>query len=335
MTRSVFRRPLARMNVRARASAMRSAMRSARWAAVAGVCSVALASRVAAQPKGEGPLVLRLPASARFAAMANAAIASNDADALLYNPGMLSVARGMSASVQRYGAFGTAGSIATVTQAGIMSVGVGAQFLEWSAPTGQRYDDAVRKGATQFADSGGLASASSAFTVGVARTVKGLRLGVSGKYADERFGGAHGGAFAVDIGMTRPMGPGNLGLLVQNLGAGAKVGGTKGVLPRRVGIGYGGGLFPMWERWDLGAQMQLTLEGDLFVRPAGGVELGYVPIEGVSIVFRSGLRLPRERDESLVTGGLGVTIDRLSLDYAAEPFRGGRPVSHRIGIRVK
>lgn len=288
-----------------------------------------------AQPAGEGPLVLRLPASARIAALANAGLAGNDADVLMYNPGMLSVARGMSASVQRYGSFGTAGSIATVTQAGVMSIGVGAQFLEWSAPTGVRYDDAIRAGATQLSDSGGLASASSAFTVGIARTIKGFRLGVSGKYADERFGGAHGGAFAVDIGMTRPMGPANLGVVVQNLGAGARVGGTKGLLPRRVGIGYGGGLFPMWEHWDLGAQMQVTLEGDLFVRPAGGVELGYVPIEGVAIVFRSGLRLPREKDESLVTGGLGLNVDRIAIDYAAEPMRGGRPVSHRIGIRIK
>lgn len=288
-----------------------------------------------AQPAGEGPLVLRLPVSARFAAMANAGIASNDADALLYNPGMLSVARGMSASVQRYGSFGTTGSIATVTQAGVMSIGVGAQFLEWSAPTGVRYENAVRAGATQLSDSGGLASASSAYTVGVARTIKGLRLGVSGKYADERFGASHGGAFAVDIGMTRPLGPGNLGLVVQNLGAGARVGGTKGVLPRRIGLGYGGGMFPLWEHWDLGAQMQLTLEGDLFVRPAGGVELGYVPIEGVSIVFRGGVRLPRERDESLATGGLGFTVDRISLDYAVDPVRGGRPSSHRLGVRIK
>ena len=81
--------------------------------------------------------------------------------------------------------------------------------------------------------------------------------------------------------------------------------------------------------------MQLTLEGNSFVRPAGGVEVGYVPIEGVAIVMRSGLRLPRERDESLVTGGLGLTLDRISIDYALEPFRGGRPASHRIGLRIK
>jgi hypothetical protein len=71
------------------------------------------------------------------------------------------------------------------------------------------------------------------------------------------------------------------------------------------------------------------------VRPAGGVELAYVPIEGVAVVVRQGLRLPRERDEPLVTGGLGVTVDRWSLDYAVEPMRGGRPVSHRLGLRIR
>lgn len=289
-----------------------------------------------------GPMVLRLPASARIAAMANAGIASNDADALLYNPGMLPVARGMSASVQRYGSAGTAGSVATVAQAGTLSFGVGAQFVDWTAqalpnPTDPRqtYRLQLRGGATSLYQREGLPASSAAFTLGIARTIMGLRLGASIKYAEDRIGMDHDGTVAVDFGMYRPMGPANLAIVAQNLGAGTEIRGMPGALPRRFGIGYGGGLFPMWERWDLGAQMQLTVENDYFVRPAGGVELGYVPIEGVSFVFRTGLRLPRERDEPLVTGGLGITVDRLSLDYAVEPFRDGRPVSHRVGVRVR
>jgi len=293
------------------------------------------AAPLSGQPVGEGPLVLRLPASARLASMANAGVAANDGDALLYNPGMLSYARGLAASLQRYGAFGTAGSFGTVTTVGSLAVGVGAQFVDWLAPTGTSYGDAVRPGATGLSDSGGVAASSSAFTVGVARSIKGVRVGANVKYAEDRFGAASDGTVAVDLGASRPLGPAVLAVVVQNLGGGPRLGGTEGTLPRRVGIGYGGGPYPLWERWDIGMQTQITLEGDLFVRPAGGVELGYVPIDGVAILVRSGVRLPRERDESLVTGGFGVTVDRFSLDYALEPMRGGRPVSHRIGLRVK
>ena len=294
-----------------------------------------LAPSVAAQSRGEAPLVLRLPSSARIAAMANAGIASNDGDALLYNPGMLNGARGMAVSLQRYGSFGTAGAFGTVTQIGVLNVGVGAQFVDWTAPTGTAWGDAVRHGATRLADSGGVAASSSAFTFGVARVIKGVRLGANLKYAEDRFGAQHDGTFAFDLGFTMPLGQANLAIVAQNLGPGLNIGGVNGMLPRRIGIGYGGGMYPLYEHFDLGAQMQLTLEGNSFVRPAGGVEVGYVPIEGVAIVVRSGLRLPREKDESLVTGGLGLTLDRISIDYALEPFRGGRPASHRVGLRIK
>jgi hypothetical protein len=293
------------------------------------------ADPLAAQPRGEGPLVLRLPNSARIAAMANAGIASNDGDALLYNPGMLSASRGMAASVQRYGRFGAAGALGMVAQAGSMSVGVGAQFVDWNAPAGVPWPDAIRPGATGLADSGSVAASSSAFTVGVARTIKGLRLGATMKYAEDRIGAESDGTVAFDLGLTMPMGPAGLGITVQNLGAGTRFAGERGTLPRRIGVGWGGGLFPRWEQWDIGAQVQLTVEGDWFVRPAGGAEFGYVPIEGVALVVRSGLRLPRERSESLVTGGVGITVDRISVDYAAEPFRDGRPVAHRVGVRVR
>ncbi len=298
------------------------------------------AARLAAQASGdpsrpEAPLVLRLPSSARIAAMANAGIASNDGDAMLYNPAMLNGARGMAASVQRYGASGTAGAIGTVTQVGSLNLGVGAQFLDWSAPSGTSWSDAVRPGATRLSDSGGVAASSSAFTIGVGRTIKGLRLGASVKYAEDRFGGAHDGTFAVDLGLVMPFGPANFAVVAQNLGPSHDLGGPDGLLPRRIGVGFGGGLYPLFEHFDIGMQSQLTLEGNRFVRPSGGVEIGYVPIEGVSIVLRNGLRLPRERDESLVTGGLGLVVDRVSIDYAIEPFRGGRAASHRIGVRVK
>lgn len=289
---------------------------------------------VASAQRGEGPLVLRLPASARIAALANAGLVSTDGDALFYNPGMLASIRGSAASVQSYGASATTGSMATTSTAGSLTVGIGAQFLTYRAPAGMGYAEVVKFGATHLPDGGAVHASSTAFTVGLARTIKGLRLGVAAKYAEDRLGPVSDGTVAVDIGMNRSMGPGTLGVVVQNLGPGLRLDGVKGALPRRVGVGYGG-YQAIAGHWDIGAQMALTWEGDSFVRTAGGAELAYVPIDGVAITLRQGFRLPRERDESLVTAGIGVTVDRVAVDYAMDPVRGGRAVSHRIGVRIR
>ncbi len=310
----------------------------------AGVVPVASAWAQAASPSSsvafarrtdyEGPLVLRLPASARMLGMANAGVSSNDADALFYNAGMLTQARGVAVSMQRYGANATTGSFASVQTLGTLAVAIGAQQLHF-ATTPQDWAGAAKQGAARLSDGGRDQASSTAFTLGVGRVIKGFRLGAAVKYAEERLGNTTDGVVALDVGMNRALGPATLAVAVQNIGAGPDLYDVSGPLPTRLTVGYGGGLFPIWEKWDIGMQTQVSVERDGFVRPAGGVELGYVPIEGVALVMRSGLRLPREKDEPLATAGLGVTVDRYSFDYALEPMRGGRPVSHRIGFRIK
>ncbi len=299
-----------------------------------GAACVLGATALQAQPEGEGPLVLRLPASARILGMANVGLASTDGDAMLYNPGMIAQSRGSAVSLQRYGANATAGAMGTTSTTGSLVIGIAAQFVTYSAAAGASYADVVEPGGTHLSDSGSVGASSTAFTFGVARTIKGFRLGASVKYAEDRLGTSHDGIVGFDIGMNRPFGNGMLAFVVQNLGVGPRIDGIMGTLPRRVGIGYGF-YQAVAGHWDVGAQTALTLEGDLFVRPAGGAELAYVPIDGVAITLRSGFRLPREQDESLVTAGFGVTVDRLAIDYAMEPMRGGRPMSHRLGLRVR
>lgn len=288
----------------------------------------------AAQPANEGPLVLRLPSSARFLAIGNAGLVSTDGDAMFYNPGMLASSRGAAASLQRYGSNGTSGAIATTSTAGSMTIGIGAQFVRYEAPLNLPYASLLKPGATRLSEPGAVPAASAAFTVGFAKTIKGFRVGANAKYVEDRIGVAADGTLAIDIGMNRALGPGTLGLVVQNLGEGLRIAGNKGTLPRRIGAGWGAAR-PVSEHWDLAAQTALTLEGDLFVRPAGGGELSYVPVEGVAFVIRQGFRRPRERDESFFTAGLGLTIDRIALDYAFEPVRGGRDAAHRVGVRVR
>lgn len=289
----------------------------------------------AQQTEGIGPMVLRLPASARLLGMANAGIASSDGDALFYNPALLLSARGVALSVQRYGSFATSGTMSSITTIGALNIGVGVQFLDWSAG-GANYGEAVRFGGSHLADSGGVAASSTALVLGIGRTTRGHRLGISAKYVEDRFGALHDATVAFDAGMSlRTFGPGRLSVVVQNVGRGLRMGGETGRLPTAIGVGWGFDRFTRFEHYDIGAQTALTVERGGFVRPSGGAELGYVPIDGVAFIVRGGLRLPREPDEPLATGGLGITVDRISLDYAIEPFRGGRPVSHRLGLRIK
>ena len=280
-----------------------------------------------------GPMVLRIPSSARTLSLGNAGLMSNDADALFYNPALLLTARGMAVSMQRYGSSGTAGALANIVTIGSMNIGVGAQVLDWSALP-LSYREVTRLGATALGDSGGVPASSIAVTLGIAKNIHGHRLGFSAKYVADRFAAKQDGTLAFDVGMMGPsLGPGSMSFVVQNIGQGLRIGGAEGKLPMRAGAGWAAN--NSFERFDLGAQVQLTVDRDGFTRPSLGGEIGYVPIEGVSFVVRTGLRRPRETDESFATGGLGITVDRFSLDYAIEPFLNGRSVSHRLGLRIK
>lgn len=298
------------------------------------IASVTTPMSLCAQPAGEGPLVLRAPSSARILGLGNIGITSNDGDAMFYNPGMLSNSRGFAASMQRYGNNATSGSMATTTSSGNNTLGIGVQFLSYGASAGASYANVVKHGTTHLSDAGDVAATSTALTFGLARTLFGQRLGANVKYVEDHIGAAHDATVALDLGFSRNMWNGTVGVAAQNLGVGPRIDGIKGRLPSRLTMGYGISR-AVAPAWDIGGQMGLSLEGAWFVRPAGGIEISYVPIDGFSITLRNGYRLPRERDESLVTGGLGVTLDRYSLDYAIEPMRGGRPVSHRLGIRLR
>ncbi|MCC6244541.1 MAG: hypothetical protein IT353_16985 [Gemmatimonadaceae bacterium] len=303
------------------------------WGAIA---ATLFAAPLAAQPVGEGPLVLRVPTSARFLALSQAGLVSTDGDAMFYNPGMLASSRGAAASLQRYGASAVAGSMATISTMGSMTVGIGAQFVRYEAAPTASYNDITRGGAPQLGEAvtNGVSATSTALTVGFAKTIKGFRLGANAKYVEDRIGLASDGTVAFDIGLNRAAGFGTLGIVMQNLGVGPRISGVKGTLPRRIGAGFGAAR-PIATHWDIGLQSALTLEGDLFVRPALGGELSYVPVDGVSFTLRQGFRRPREAGESFITAGVGMTIDRIALDYALEPMREGRPTAHRVGMRIR
>ena len=67
-----------------------------------------------------------------------------------------------------------------------------------------------------------------------------------------------------------------------------------------------------------------------------GVPLTYVPLEGFVLAARAGARRveggPQTRRP--YTAGLGFSFDRLSLDWAYEPYAGPGG-AHRFGVRIQ
>ncbi len=279
------------------------------------------------------PLALRAPASPVALAFGQAGVALTDADVLFYNPGQLTAARGVAASFQRYGASGNAASVASVQALGNTSIGVGVRMFDASADAG-RYSDALRPGLSRLATPGDVRLGSVALTAGAARAVGPVRVGLGATYVRESFRDEVDETALFDVGATLPMGPANVTVAVQQLGSSLRLSGTSANDPWRVVVGAGGRGFPLATFWDLTAATQVALDGEGFVQPAGGVELAWVPLEGVSVVLRTGLRRARTDDERPVTGGLGVALDRYALDYAIEPLAHG-VTAHRIGVRIR
>jgi hypothetical protein len=281
------------------------------------------------------PLALRLSASAVTLGLGDAGLLSADADALFYNPAMLTTARGIAASGQRYGSTASSGAFASVQALGSTSIGLGARVVDWSgsAPT---YGEALASGRDALTQSGDVRGESAAFTAGAARTVGPVRVGVAATYARESYGAEFDEELLVDVGAVLPFGPGNalgLALAVQHVGAGLDLVGAGQPAPWRAVAGVGGRSFPLATFWDLSAITQVAVDADGAVSAAGGAELAWVPLEGVSVAFRLGARHGRD-DQRPLTGGLGLSLDRWSLDYALEPFRGG-VTAHRIGLRIR
>jgi hypothetical protein len=284
---------------------------------------------------------LRVPAGTVALALGNAGLVSTDADVLFYNPGMLTSARGMALSAQRYDGNGTAASMAATQMFGSIGVGIGARFADWSSAEGL-FGDAVRGGLGVLGSAGTSRAASTALTVGAARVVGPVRIGVGATYVRESFRVEHDESSQFDVGVVMPMGPTSLALTVQHIGnplgmSGLNPASSSGDFPGaaewRATLGYGGWGFPLATFWDLGGTVQLSIDESGTVRSAGGGELTYVPVEGVSIAARIGSR-STIGNELPVTGGVGLSLDRYSLDYALESFRGGVR-AHRVGLRIR
>lgn len=283
-----------------------------------------------AQAAGFGPIVLQLPASTRAIGFGNAYVGVRDPEAVFYNPANLGVRPGVAMSVERYGSGGTAGAIASSYVFGQFGFGIGAQMLDYDvaeawypagAPNGKRLS--VR---------GPFPASSLVAATALEMAYKGIRWGVTGKFAEDRIPGGRDGVLLADVGAAKELLLGTFGLTVQNLGMNPKIGGTSAALPTRATLGYAMGGYPLGPL-DLAVSTAVSVRRGGRVSPAGGFELGYLPIEGVSFAGRVGARLPEKNAESPLTLGGSFTFDRLSIDYAFEPYQGKD--AHRVGLRIR
>ena len=284
-----------------------------------------------AQAAGFGPIVLQLPASTRATGFGNAYVAVRDPEAVFYNPAQLGVRPGVALSVERYGSVSTAGALASTYVFGRFGLGFGAQMLDFRAASAG-YPGASPNG-EQLGNDGPVAASSLVAATALEMAYKGIRWGVTGKFAEDRAANGRDGVLLADVGAAKEIGPVTAGATIQNLGAGPKMLGTSAALPTRGIVGVSGAGFPVGPL-DMAASVALSVRRGGRVSPAGGVEFGYMPIDGVTFAGRLGARLPEKNAESPMTLGASFTFDRVSIDYAFEPYQGNGD-GHRVGLRIR
>lgn len=283
-----------------------------------------------AQRERYAPLILQLPVSARSTAMGGLSMGSRDADAAFGNPALAGGSNVVSLSGARYASGASTGHLATAMSVGPLGVAVGVQLLDARSRFGgfpARSDVLTDEGARATAGLGANVATSFAW--------KGMRWGASARYVEERFSDVRATSAAFDLGAAKSLLNGAVmaGVAVQHLGRDLEIGTASAQLPARVSLGAAGG-YGNFKWFDVAASANVAVRRDGRVVPAAGGEVTYVPIEGVAIAVRGGARSPELRAQRALTAGLGLSFDRLVLDYGWEDmrFKGG---AHHLTVRLR
>jgi hypothetical protein len=289
---------------------------------------------LAAQSEDVAPLLVRLPMGARPLAMGNVGVASRDDDVLFYNPAQLTFARGMSVSAEQFSPTARTGALSTVTRFNTGGVAIGASVAQFNVPPASY---PVTR--TDLVTGGPVTASEASLVVGFAQVIKSTRIGVAAKYVEETIGASRASGPLYDVGLGREFFGYSFGLSVQNLGEAftPSVVPTSSFLPPIVHLPFRATFGVLrgksFDQVDVAATAAVSTLRDGFVIPAGGAELTYSWLDGYVVQFRAGARRP-EPGEGTITAGAGLTVDRLTLDYALETLSGSR-VAHRIGLRIR
>jgi len=285
-----------------------------------------------AQDAASLPLLPRMPGSTRALGLGNAyPMASGDAEAIFYNPGLLDSSRGVAASMARYGSSSLLLSVAGVADWWRGGVGFGVRSMSYAANSVT--EGAFARGEAGLSDDGAVAASENVGTAAYARTLFGFRVGLAGKVIDTRVAGEHEVTAAADVGIVRNMGRVTVGLAGRNLGRDPEYDGIEGRLPTEVTLAAGTRTAPVGEL-DLALAAAATwMRGGNF-GAGGGVEISYWPVTGRTFTGRAGFRWVEDSDLKPLTLGAGFTGDRIALDYAFEGVDAGDAI-HRLTVRLR
>ncbi len=276
---------------------------------------MAIAGVATAAQVGLAQSVLRLPSSTRALGMGNVGVAGRDDDVVFYNPAQLAVARGSTLSGERHSESLIAGALSSATAFSSGGVGVGALFSRTNT-----YEP-------QFL----IPVTSVVGTAAIAQVVKGVRVGLAGKYLGEQRQFQYGSRTMADVGLARGFRQYfTAGLAVQNIGIVGHTGLDPTPTSATLGASGSGPLGP----YDVMLTTAVSFDDhDHRARVAGGGEIAWSWLNGYSIALRAGGRDPVPGSHAF-TAGAGFVVDRISLDYALETTSGSR-AAHRIGLRLR
>ena len=292
---------------------------------------VLFTANVAAQTAGALPRVFELPASTRAMALGDAYMMNaRHADALFYHPALLAGASGFGLDLQRWGANSSSATVSAARQWLGGGIGVGLQTLQYGAPA--EGSAATPGGQDHLFATGASAVSERVATVGYARELLGIDIGVATKFVEERVGAARDAGLLFDFGIAADLGPVRAGLTYRNLGSDLSPGGSDMARPDGLTLGVGAygeqvGIL------DVGFTGAVTYVGDQAI-PSGGVEVGYWPIRGRTFVARIGARRVPEGDASPLSLGFAFWGDNITLEWAFQPVDvDGASGTHRFGVR--
>src|SRR5262245_44983614 len=300
---------------------------------IACACPVAAYAQAPSTP----PLVLHMPSSARTAALGNAWVAGRDAEVLFYNPAQLIGSRPeLAVSVHRPGPAGASVSAASAYAAGrwSLTLGWGVHALGFNVDPAAPYPYSPDVLQTR----GDASGQSLLLAFGGAVAYKGLRMGGAVKYLSDSATTPVGIAPAVsiaqhtwmaDAGVSRTIKGHTVAFAAQNLGPTNSDDPSRLTTPQQYLAGWSISrpLGPL----DLSGFAQLTMRPG-WIAPAGGAEFGYSWLEGYYVALRVGARRPETTSGNPMSLGGAFTVDRLTIEYAAQFVEGGR-AGHGVTVR--
>ncbi len=267
---------------------------------------------------------LKVPPSARFAALGGCGLALRGPDSFFLNPAGAASGAPVSASASYEALLGGASRTGLVFSrngsAGVFSAGV----LYNDASPGLKLDGAGSGSGEEFA------AYDAAAGVGWARSAGWGDFGVNLKYIKSRLAEASGASAALDAGFILKAPPPSrteLALALRNFGPPLKLGSEKAALPSELA----GGL-----RWKYTDFLNIFFEGRLpsdhapFLALAGEWLLPYAEASGLAL--RAGFNFKNYSDHGFMgtfSGGFGLRFGGLTLDYAFSPY-GDLGAAHRM-----